>query len=137
MGEGVMVPFSRVGVAFGVILACVSPPAIAQAPTPAPTISAEAPGSSGGNVNISPKRVVFAEKDRSASIVLCNQGPGPAPYAPELADHYMDAEGAVREPAPGQPLPAAVHSAKPMLTFAPRRVTLAPGQSQIVKIRVQ
>ena len=133
-----MVPFGRVVVSFGVILACASPPATAQAPAQprSPTVRPET-GGAGGNVNISPKRVIFREKDRGTTVVLFNQGSGTTTYALELADHYMDAGGAVREPAQGQPLPAAVHSARSMVTFAPHRVTLAPGQSQIVKIRLQ
>jgi P pilus assembly chaperone PapD len=134
-----MVSVVRITVSLGAVLACASPLAFAQ---PRVTVAAEqvkAPAQRGtaGNVNISPKRVVFGDKERGSTVILFNQGAAPATYALELVDHFMDAEGAVREPKEGEALPAGVRSARSMIGFTPRRVTLAPGQSQIVKLRVQ
>jgi hypothetical protein len=94
----------RITASLGVLLACATPLAKAQPPG-VTTAKIEVDRGGGGNVNISPKRVVFSEKDRGSTVVLFNQGAAPTTYAIDLADHYMDADGSVREPSDGKPLP--------------------------------
>lgn len=85
----------------------------------------------GADLNISPKRVVFGPADRTATVFVFNRGTEPAVYAVELVDRTMQADGQIVAAAAGE-----TPSAKPFITYTPRRVTLAPGESQTVRLRV-
>jgi P pilus assembly chaperone PapD len=109
------------------------------------TLGAGAPvaaqSSGGADLNISPKRVVFSPGMRAATIYVFNRGGDAATYNISLTDRVMTPDGQVRavtEPgvmATAADVIAKLPSAQPMLTFTPRRVTLQPGQSQVVRLR--
>lgn len=99
------------------------------------------PAAGGADLNVSPKRVVFSSDMRSAAIYIFNRGADQATYSVSLTDRVMTPDGQVRaisDPevaAQAAAFIAKLPSAQPMLTFTPRRVTLRPGQSQVVRLR--
>lgn len=94
------------------------------------------------DLNLSPKRLVFSGSTRSAQVYVFNRGTATASYTIELVDRVMLPDGQIAKPseaAPGEATDAAVKrlkSAREMVTFTPRRVTLKPGESQVVRVRV-
>jgi P pilus assembly chaperone PapD len=104
---------------------------------PAPTVTAV-----GANLNISPKRVTFDKNRRSATVYIYNQGTAPATFDVALVDRVMLPDGqivAADEAAtkPDQkPYVDRLKSAAHILLVSPRRVTLAPGEGQTVRMRV-
>jgi P pilus assembly chaperone PapD len=95
----------------------------------------------GADLNLSPKRVVMKAADRTASVFIYNRGTTPARYSIDLVDRAMTPSGDIVDVDSLSANPAAdqarakLKSAKPMLIFTPRRVTLAGGESQVVRIR--
>jgi len=96
----------------------------------------------GGDLNIAPKRLVLDASARSATVFIFNRGATAATYDIGLVDRIMTQDGqisAVDQIKPGSPeaaLAAGLRSAKDMVTHTPRRVTLQPGESQTVKLRI-
>jgi P pilus assembly chaperone PapD len=96
----------------------------------------------GADLSISPKRVTFDEAGRSATVYIFNRGSQAATYSLGLVDRVMTPDGQIRTVAESASAPegaaanARLKSAAALLTFAPRRVTLRPGESQTVRIRV-
>lgn len=111
-----------------------------------PAASADAPPATvttvGANLNISPKRVTFDRNRRSATVYVYNQGVAPATFDITLVDRAMLPDGQIIAVSEGEkraelrPIIARVKSAQTMLQVSPRRVTLAPGQGQTVRLRV-
>lgn len=97
----------------------------------------------GADLNISPKRIVLSPDMRTATVYVFNRGGAPATYTVTLTDRVMTPDGQVRavsDPevkATAGPFIAKLPSAQPLLTYTPRRVTLQPGQSQVVRIQVR
>lgn len=106
--------------------------------------AAAAPASSqvGDDLTISPKRLVIDPNARSATMFVLNRGRETTTYAIDLVDRVMLPDGRIREPGEAADKPggaqalARLKSAKPMIVFSPRRVTLRPGESQTVRLRV-
>ena len=94
------------------------------------------------DLNVSPKRVVLGADARAAAIYVFNRGDAPASYSIGLVDRAMTPDGQIRalnDPTLQKDAPntaARLKSAQALLTYTPRRVTLAPGESQIVRLRV-
>lgn len=87
-----------------------------------------------GNLLINPMRVVFEGNRQREEITLANTGQDTAIYAVSFVQYRMTHNGAftqIEEPDPGQ------YFADPYLRFFPRRVTLAPGESQVVRMQVR
>lgn len=86
-----------------------------------------------GNLLIFPKRVVFDGKKKVEKIILSNTGKDSAVYNISFIEYKMTELGgltSITEPDSGQ------YFASPYLKVFPRKVTLAPNESQIVKIQV-
>lgn len=86
-----------------------------------------------GNLMITPKRVVFEGNKRTMDINLANIGEDTATYAISLIQNRMTEDGnfvEITEPDEGQLF------ASPYLRYFPRSVTLAPRESQTVKIQL-
>ncbi len=86
-----------------------------------------------GNLMITPKRVVFEGNRRTMDINLANIGEDTATYAISLIQNRMTEDGnfvEITEPDEGQQF------ASPYLRYFPRSVTLAPKESQTVKIQL-
>ncbi|MEB2780500.1 hypothetical protein U3A58_08850 [Algoriphagus sp. C2-6-M1] len=85
-----------------------------------------------GDLMIYPRRLVFGSNQRSMDITLANSGSDSSSYALSWKNYQMSPSGQfieITEPDAGQ------YFAEPVLRFYPREVTLAPGESQ--KVRVQ
>lgn len=97
----------------------------------APAVQAQ----TGADLNISPKRVTFKDGERSASVYIFNQGDAPATYTVDLVDRVMLSDGQIAAAAdyPG----AKIASAGEYIQYTPRRITLAPKQSQSIRVRVR
>ncbi|MBS0360465.1 MAG: hypothetical protein JSR98_03720 [Proteobacteria bacterium] len=108
-------------------------------PTPAAQGAAQA---TGANLNISPKRITFDRNRRSGSIYVFNQGNAAGSFDISLVDRVMLPDGQIIPLTDAQAKPETqavagrVKSAQPILQVSPRRVTLAPGQGQTVRLRV-
>jgi hypothetical protein len=86
-----------------------------------------------GDLLISPLRIVLEGGKKSQEISLANVGRDSATYAISLVDYRMTESGSfeqITEPDSGQ------NFAGPFLRFFPRKVTLAPNESQVVKLQV-
>jgi hypothetical protein len=114
-------------------------PAQPAAPTPAPSPAASA---NGANLNISPKRVTFDRNHRSATVYIFNQGSAPGTFDISFVDRVMTPDGQILPVTDAETKPAIkevadkVASAQSILQVAPRRVTLAPGQGQTIRLRI-
>lgn len=89
------------------------------------------PARAAADLLVAPTRVVLDDRARSAEVVLNNIGERPATYRISLEVKRMTAEGElvdVEQPS------AADAQAIEMVSYAPRRVTLAPGQPQAIRI---
>lgn len=89
----------------------------------------------GADLNISPKRVVFEPGERSATVYVFNQGDEPATYTVELVDRAMQADGQIVAAADHPE--AAIQSARDLVQYTPRRVTLQPRESQAIRVRAR
>jgi len=121
--------------ALAVLLSVPAAPALAQAP-------AAGPAAPSAFLNITPKRLTFDPARRNGTIYLLNQGTAPVTVDLTVSDRVMLADGQIfaaeeaakREDGKG---PAAqLRSAKDLLQVSPRRVTLAPGRPQTVRVRL-
>ena len=86
-----------------------------------------------GNLLITPRRVVFDGTRRVMELNLANTGQDTSKYNVSIIQYKMTDEGAfeeITEPAPGQ------NFADKYIRFFPRTVTLAPNESQVVKMQV-
>jgi P pilus assembly chaperone PapD len=140
-------PASLLGVA-ALAVALLTTSSSAQ-PTPAPAGAPAATPTAvpvvtnvGANINISPRRVTLDVAHRTATVTVFNQGTGPGTFRISLVDRVMTPEGqiiAVSE-LPGhpeiKPQVDRLHSAAQLVRVAPMRVTLAPGQNQIIKLQL-
>ncbi len=82
-----------------------------------------------GSLLITPKRVVFSGRDRSAEVQLMNNGCKLTTYRVELIEMRMTEAGrllTLDDPAPA--------SLGRMVRFAPRQVTIAAGERQTVRM---
>jgi len=85
-----------------------------------------------GNLLITPRRVVFEGNKRTQDLVLANTGIDTAKYNVSIMNYRMREDGSFEEvtiPDPGQ------NFADKNLRFFPRSVTLAPNESQVVKMQ--
>jgi hypothetical protein len=86
-----------------------------------------------GDLLISPLRVIFEGSKKSQEISLANVGKDTATYSVSIVDIRMKDDGSfetITTPDTGQ------RFAGPYMRFFPRKVTLAPNESQVVKIQL-
>lgn len=86
-----------------------------------------------GDLLIFPKRLVFEGRERVEKITLSNVGKDVAIYNISLIEYRMTEKGKfekISEPDEGQ------NFATPFLRVFPRKVNLAPGESQTVKVQL-
>ncbi|TDN85910.1 P pilus assembly chaperone PapD [Salegentibacter sp. 24] len=86
-----------------------------------------------GDLMIMPKRLVFDGSERSQEINLANTGSDTAVYAISFMNYSMTEEGnfeQIDEPKEGQ------RFATGFLRYFPRRVTLAPNESQTIRVQL-
>ncbi len=98
-------------------------------------------GALGADLNLSPKRLVLDAKTRSATVYVFNQGGTSGFYSVDLVDEIMLADGRIRKVSELQSDPSAAEniaklkSARDLMLVTPRRIWLAPHESQTVRIR--
>ncbi len=122
-------PLIAVAFAFG----CAASAQAQTAPAAAPVVTATP---TGADLNISPRRVTFDATQRAASVYVFNQGDAPATYTVELVDRVMSPDGQIRAVADA-PDAARSPSAQDLIQYTPRRVTLQPKESQVIRVRVR
>lgn len=91
-------------------------------------------GQGAGDLLITPQRVIFENRDRATEVVLINQGTAMATYRISFQQLRMTADGAlveIEQPQPDE------RFADTLLRYAPRQVTLAPREPQIVRLLVR
>lgn len=89
----------------------------------------------GADLNISPKRVVLDQGERTATVYIFNQGDTAATYTVELVDRVMLPSGEIV--AAGDRPDIAVSSASDLVQYTPRRITLEPRASQAIRVRAR
>lgn len=90
------------------------------------------PARAQGDLLVAPTRVVM-NGGGSAEVVLSNIGSAPATYRITVELRRMDAEGDFSDVAE-ESANAAERAALDMIRYAPRRITLLPGQPQAIRI---
>lgn len=101
---------------------------------------AQQPGEA--DLNISPKRLVLGGASRAGVVYVFNRGTAGASYAIDLVDRVMLQDGQimpldeVKQGTDAETVASRLASARAMITFSPRRVTLGPGESQTIRVRV-
>lgn len=109
----------------------------AQAPS-APSASEAAPSV---NLNITPKRVVLDRGTRVGTVYIFNQGNVTTTFDVTFVERVMLPDGQIKPVSEAnadaalQPIVKKLQSAQPFLAATPRRVTLAPGKGQTIRIR--
>jgi len=83
---------------------------------------------------ISPLRVIFEGRDRSATVIVTNQSDQAATYRLEWQEKTATPDGQyvdIAEPTPEMQV------SSPYIRFSPRQVTLAPGEQQQVRLALR
>lgn len=86
-----------------------------------------------GDITVTPTRIVLEGRERAATIALANSGAKPATYRLSVVNMRMTENGAFVEIEEGDKH-AGEQFAENLFRFAPRQVTLEPGETQIVRI---
>lgn len=113
-------------------------PARPQAAPPPPSLAAPAIGV---NLNVTPRRVTFDRTTRTASVFVFNQGDATTSFDVALVDRVMLPDGQIRATDQALATPGGkaivdlLHSAHDMVVVTPRRITLAPGKGQMIRLR--
>jgi hypothetical protein len=94
-----------------------------------------APAQAAGDLLVAPTRVVL-DGARGTEVILNNIDSVPATYRVSLEVRRMNADGTLDEVEP-EKATAAEAQALSMITYAPRRVELAPNQPQAIRIGVR
>lgn len=86
------------------------------------------------NLMITPQRIVFEERQRSASVNLINTSNQTNTYRLHWVQKKQGANGRFIDiPQKSNEVP----SASPMLRFSPRQITLSPGEKQTIRIALR
>ncbi len=83
---------------------------------------------------ISPLRVIFEGRDRSATVIVTNQSDQAATYRLEWQEKAATPDGQYQDIAEPDP---SMRIASPYVRFSPRQVTLAPGERQQVRLALR
>lgn len=82
-------------------------------------------------IMVTPTRIVFSEKMRSASVTIFNTGDTPGTYRVSLVNKRMKVNGEfedVKEAKLGEKF------SDKIIRFSPRQVVLGPGKSQVIRL---
>lgn len=85
-----------------------------------------------GDLFLTPRRIIFEAGKTSESVNLANTGKDTAQYSISFIHYRMKTDGSFVEIAKEE---AGSLSAEPYLRYYPRTVTLAPGESQVIKVQ--
>ena len=87
-----------------------------------------------GDLVVTPTRIVFEERTRSAQVTLANRGSATATFRISLIDMLMDENGEMREALADA---GEVQSAASLVRYAPRQIDIAPGAHQVVRLSLR
>lgn len=113
-------------------------PARSQAAAPPPAIAAP---TIGVNLNLTPRRVTLDRAARTATVFVFNQGDAATSFDIALVDRVMLPNGQIQAvdqattTPSGKAIADLLHSAHEMVIVTPRRITLAPGKGQTIRLR--
>ncbi|MBT8440270.1 MAG: fimbria/pilus periplasmic chaperone [Gammaproteobacteria bacterium] len=88
---------------------------------------------SAGQIMVTPTRIVFEGNDRTKQVNLINTGSETGRFRISIVNRKMTADGGFEEVPEGE----IGMYADEIVRFSPRQVTLAPGQSQTVRIMLR
>lgn len=140
-------PIFRAAIAAMLILSPIAavaqdaPPLRGDGPEEAAEAALEAAVSSAVNLNITPRRVTLDRQTRTATVYIFNQGDTAMTFNVALVDRIMLPSGEIRAAADAaetpeiQPYADRLRSAADFVVATPRRITLAPGSGQTVRLR--
>lgn len=94
-----------------------------------------APAAAQGDLLIAPTRVIISQGG-SSEVILSNIGNEPATYRISAELRRMTEDGDFHEVTEAEATPAEL-AALQMITYAPRRITLLPGQPQSVRLSIR
>ena len=103
--------------------------------------AAPAVSPTGANLNITPRRIVLNGSSRVATVYIVNQGATTESYDITMVDRLMLPDGQIRSAAEAANFPGGSEAATKLvsaadkLVWSPRRVTLAPGRGQTIRLR--
>lgn len=80
---------------------------------------------------IYPTQVLFEGRERSAEVMLTNQGDAIGTFETSWMEMGMRPEGVLQQRETDE------WSIQPFIRYSPRRVTLGPGESQVIKIALR
>lgn len=80
---------------------------------------------------IYPTQILFEGRTRSAEVMLTNQGDATGTFETSWMEMGMRPEGVLQQREADQ------WSIQPYIRYSPRRVTLGPGESQVIKIALR
>lgn len=83
---------------------------------------------------ISPLRVIFEDRQRSATVIVTNQSDTAATYRLEWQEKRATADGQYEDVAEPD---GSMAIASPYVRFSPRQVTLGPGEQQQVRLALR
>lgn len=96
------------------------------------TIFTSIQSSAQGDLFLTPRRIIFEGGKSTENVNLANTGKDTAQYTISFIHYRMKSDGSFVEIAKEE---AGSLSAEPYLRFYPRTVTLAPGESQVIRIQ--
>jgi len=85
----------------------------------------------GASLLLTEKRIVFSERQRSAEIIIKNNGDETGRYEISILEKEMMQDGRVVDTDSPQA------SIKKMLRYSPRRVSLQPGEAQTIRVALR
>ena len=115
-----------------VLVPCTAALATSPAVSPAIEPTPAGPGP-GAGLLITPKRLVFADRDRRGEITLMNHSTEPLTFRLEWIERRMDEAGRLVPYAEGE----SVRSVDGMVRYSPRQVEVGPGERQTVRVFVR
>lgn len=86
------------------------------------------------NLQVFPLRADLTQRERTTSLTVRNRGDKTTTYQISSVFYQQDYEGQMSL---NNSPPATERSVKDFLRFSPRRVTLAPGESQVVRLMIR
>jgi len=92
----------------------------------------EAMAQGAGDLVVTPTRIVFEDRTRSAQVTLANRGSATATFRISLIDMVMDANGEMREAQSGE-----ARSVESLVRYAPRQIEIEPGAHQVVRLSLR
>ena len=96
-------------------------------------LTASIAANAAANLLVSPTRVVFEQRDRSAQVTLVNQGSETGEFRISFIRQNMLESGEFVPVGDDQP----GNYSDPLIRYSPRQVTLPPGQSQVVRLMLR